>query len=159
VKKNLILAIAALFLTLPFVLSAKTAIPDSELDAVTAEEGVSITFTNVTVGGAAALTVASWGDEDGFSGYTSAGYAGMNAVTIGGTLTALNGTADIDVGTSGSTTMMRFVMPTVTMGSMNVAATLKLSNSQNLSGGNVLGNLGISGFSTRMTGNIGVYAH
>jgi hypothetical protein len=50
-------------------------------------------------------------------------------------------------------------MPTVTLGTMNAAATLKLSTNKDLSGGNVLGLLGIAGFSTQMTGALGVYAH
>ena len=159
VKKFSILAVAALLVMLPFILSSKTAIPDSDLDAVTAEEGVSITFSNMTVGGTAALSVFSYSDGDGFSSYTSAGSLGMNAVTIGGDLTTINGTAAIDVGSSGSLTMLRVVMPTVTLGTANVDATLKLSGNQNLSGGERLGLLGVHGFSTQMTGNLGVYAH
>lgn len=148
-----------LLMMLPFGLSAKTVISDSDLEAVEAEQGVTITFSNITVGGTAALSVASWSDGDGFSSYTGSGSLGINAVTIGGNLTTINGPAVIDVGTSGSVTMVNVVMPTVTLGTANIDATLKLSDNQNLSGGERLGLLGVRGFSTQMTGNIGVYAH
>ena len=158
-KKISILAIAALFVMLPVVSFAKTAISDSDLETVVAEAGVNISFNYLTVGGTVGLSVASWGDSDGFGSYTNAGFAGINAVTITGNLTTLSGTANLDIGTSGSTTSVGIIMPTVTLGTMNAAATLNLSTAKDLSGGNVLGLLGVAGFSTQMTGALGVYAH
>ncbi|HPX31334.1 MAG TPA: hypothetical protein PKW92_09650, partial [Smithella sp.] len=65
-KRLILLAIAVFWVMTPWVSSAKTVISDDELDAVIAEQGVSINFTTLTVGGTTTLTAASWGDSDGF---------------------------------------------------------------------------------------------
>jgi hypothetical protein len=158
-KNILMLAIIAIFLMMPLASFAKTAISESDLDAVTAEAGVSVVFTNLTVGGTTTLTSLSWGDGDGFTGYTAAGYAGMNAFTVTGNLAVLSGTMNVDIGTSGGSTRVNVLLPTITLGAMNVAATMKLSGASDLSGGNVLGNIKIENFSTTITGTVTLYTH
>jgi hypothetical protein len=158
-KKISILVITALLVISPLALFAKTAISDNDLEDVTAETGVSITFNNVTVVGPIGLTAASWGDSDGFTNYSSAGYAGMNGVSLTGNLTTLSNAAVIDVGTSGAITRVNIVMPTITLGTMNVDATMKLSGSKDLTGGNILGVVAMRGFSTQAIGAIQVFAH
>lgn len=104
-KRLILLAIAVFWVMIPWVSSAKTVISDGELDAVIAEQGVSINFTALTVGGTTTLTSASWGDSDGFgsgSTYPNSGYAGLNAVAIAGNLSVINGAMNVDVGTSGA---------------------------------------------------------
>ena len=100
-KRFLTSAILALFLMMPIASSAKTAISDSDLDAVTAQEGISITFNNVTITSATSLGVLSWGDADGFSSYLSAGFADMANITVtAGNAAVINGDMLVDVGTN-----------------------------------------------------------
>jgi hypothetical protein len=158
------LLIMTLIIMMPLASFAKVvAITDQDLDAVTAEQGVSINFTALTVGGTTALSSISWGDTDGFTGYLTAGYAGTNAITITGSLAKLDGTMVIDVGTSGtgsSATRINIQLPTVTLGAMNVAATLKLASSDSFpTGAGELGAINMVGFSTQVTGSCQVFAH
>ena len=162
-KRIFVIGIVALFIMMPIVSLAKTVVTDSELADVTAESGVSIVFTNVTVGNdATTLTSLAWGDSNGFgSTYTGYGWAGISNVTIGGNLAVMNGTMNIDVGTSGTTdTRLQIVLPTMTLGTMNVLAMVKVGTTGDLtSSSNVLGVLDLRGFSTQVTGTVQVYAH
>jgi len=102
-KKLLMLTIAALLVMVSLPSLAKVVISDEDLNKVTAEEGVSVQFVNMTVGGTS-IDELSWGDGNGFgSTYTSAGFVGAKNVVITGDLTVISGTANIDVGSSGST--------------------------------------------------------
>lgn len=139
---------------------SKKIIADTELDEVTAEAGVSIRFADVTVKDVATSATLSIGDSDGFTGYTGSGYMGANAISISGNVAVINGTAVIDVGTSGSSTRVNMTLPTATLGAMNVTATMKLSSAMTLTGANVLGSLNLRGFSTQVTGgSVQIYAH
>ena len=103
----------------------------------------------------------SIGDSDGFTGYTGAGWLGANGIAISGNVAVISGTAVIDVGTnSASETRVNMTLPTVTLGAMNVTATMKLSNAMTMTGANVLGSLNLRGFSTQLTGgSVQIYAH
>lgn len=159
-KKLLMLTIATLLVITALPSLAKVAISDEDLNRVTAEEGVSVQFVNMTVGGTTAIDELSWGDGNGFgSTYTSAGFVGAKNVIITGSLTVISGTANIDVGSSGSQTRVALNLPTVTLGTMNVDTVMKLSGSQDLSGGKELGILDLRGFSTSVTGTVEVFAH
>ena len=161
-KRILILGIVALFIMMPLASFAKTVISDNELAGVTAETGVSIVFTNVNVGNnATTLTSAAWGDSDGFSSpYTGQGWLGISNVTITGNLAQLNGTMNMDVGSSGTATRLNIDLPTMTLGTMNVLATMKLGTTADLTGSSsILGYVDIRGFSTTVSGSIQVYAH
>ncbi|MCE5211808.1 MAG: hypothetical protein LLG40_09670 [Deltaproteobacteria bacterium] len=158
-KKLLMLTIAALLVMVSLPSFAKVVISDEDLNKVTAEEGVSVQFVNMTVGGTS-IDELSWGDGNGFgSTYTSAGFVGAKNVVITGDLTVISGTANIDVGSSGSQTRVALSLPTVTLGTMNVDTVMKLSGSQDLSGGKELGILDLRGFSSSVTGTVEVFAH
>jgi hypothetical protein len=64
---------------LPMSAMALTTVSDSELAGVTGQAGVSINVdmtANITVG------TLAWGDADGFSGNTNAGYVGLTGMTF-----------------------------------------------------------------------------
>jgi len=165
-KKLLMLTIAALFVMMPLASFAKSAISDKDLDAVTAEAGVSIDFTNVKVGGTTTLSSISWGDPTGFTtgGFTNAGYFGFSNFAIAGNLLELSGTMKIDVGTSGSETKVQIVLPTTYVGGqagMNVSALVRAYTSADLSNTSAQkgGTVSLYGFSTQITGTMTIYAH
>ena len=158
-NRVLMLAVIALLVMMPFASFARTAISDNDLDAVTAATGVSVAFTNDKVS-SVALTVTSWGDSDGFSGYSGTGYMGVNGVTIGGNIALISGTMNVDVGTSGASTRMNVVLPAITLGTMNVDASLVLDSVKTLNNNsNLLGSLDMKGFSTQIGGTVTVFAH
>ena len=161
-KRLILLAIAVFWVMIPWVSSAKTVISDSELDAVIAEQGVSINFTALTVGGTTTLTSASWGDSDGFgsgSTYPNSGYAGLNAVAIAGNLSVINGAMNVDVGTSGTRTIVNMLLPTITLGTMSMNATMMMSQDVNLGSGNDLAYVTVQNLAATLNGTIKVYAH
>ena len=61
-KKVLLLAVVALFVMMPLASFAMTTISDSDLNAITAQEGVSIYLNNVTLTGM--NTTMSWGQTN-----------------------------------------------------------------------------------------------
>lgn len=155
-----IIAALAATVTMNLTAIAKTVISDCELAEVTAEEGVSIGF-DLTVASTTTAATISWGDGDGYSsgGHGGAGYAGMTNTSVTGNLAKVSNTAVIDVGSNGTETRVNVVLPTIQLGAMNVAATMKVSNQQNLSGGKIMGTLNVSGFQTQITGSGQVFAH
>jgi hypothetical protein len=160
-KRILLLAIITIFMMTPVSAFAKQAITDGDLDAVTGEQGVSITFTNVAMTNTA-ITSLSFGDSDGFTGYTTAGYLGMSNVSITGTTANITGTTVIDIGTSGTSTRLNILLPTVTLGPANVTAYLKLdsgANGANLTTTTRFLDLSLQGFTTTLGGTVTVFAH
>jgi hypothetical protein len=168
-KKFIILAITAL-LMITVASFAKEIITEKDLADVTAESGVSVSLNNVNTGSVYIDTI-SWGDGDGSdtygSGtYNSAGYGGIRAANITGTLASFNGDMTLDVGTSGTSTRAQIVMPTVTLGNMDFSTRLKLSPNIDLVDGSAsgenqrtLGRVDMRSFSTQAQGSIKVYAH
>ena len=61
-KKVLLLAVVALFVMMPLASFAMTTISDSDLNAITAQEGVSIYLNNITLSGINATM--SWGQSN-----------------------------------------------------------------------------------------------
>jgi hypothetical protein len=157
-KRILLLAIITIFMMTPVSAFAKQVITDGDLDAVTGEQGVSITFTNVAMTNTA-ITSLSFGDSDGFTGYTTAGYLGMSNVSITGTTANITGTAVIDIGTNGSSTRLNMVLPTVTLGPANVTAYLKLDTVAGMTTTTRLLDLSLQGFTTTLGGTVTVFAH
>jgi hypothetical protein len=117
-KKILALTVIALFVMMPFASFAKTAISDSDLAGVTAQEGVHIAFNNVTVSNVS-IGVQSWGQTaSGISGYASAGFIGA-AITMDGDVISFPATAtmDIQVGSNASNkTVVQISLPTINIG-------------------------------------------
>jgi len=157
-KKIIFLVIVAVWLTIPAGVFAKQLISDNDLAAVTGEQGVSITFTDVTMTNTQ-ISSLSFGDSDGFTGYTSAGYLGMSNVSITGTTANISGTANIDVGTSGSRTAINILLPSLVLGTANITAYMKLDSNPSMTTTTRLLDMSLQGFTTTMTGTVTVFAH
>jgi len=155
-KKVLLLAVLAVFVMVPFTSFAKSAITEGDLAAITAQEGVTIDFSNFTVG-AIGINVQSWGDGDGFGAYSTAGWVGAS-ISLSSDFVNITGSMTIDVGTSGSTTALGIGLPTLNLaGSMTQV--VKLSSAANLSGNQILGTSYLSGLSVSPTGTLIIKAH
>ena len=145
-KKKLASAIISIFLVLllPLMSFAKTAISEGELDAVTAQEGVTLDFgtyanPSVTVTNFAP-SLLSYGDSGGFGAtYTSYGWVGMNGISIGAASNiTLYNSMIVDVGSSGTVTKLNIVLPSVRVRPFTTNAGVKLDTANNLSSGNQL---------------------
>jgi hypothetical protein len=158
-KKVLLLTVIALFVMMPFASFAKTAITESDLADLTAQEGVTISFSNLAISNVN-LTVQSWGDSDGFSSYTSSGWVGAQ-INMTGDVLSLGGTMTIDVGTSGTVTGVKIGLPTLNIGSstFQVDQIVRLANAKTLTGGTTLGTSYMSGLTGQVTGAITITAH
>jgi hypothetical protein len=160
--KKLILIMVLVLVMMPFASFAKTAISDGDLGAVTAQSGVSIDFSNLTVSGVN-VTIQSWGDTDGFGTYTTQGWVGA-AMSMTGNVVGISGTMNIDVGTSGTQTRLKIDLPTVVVGAgggLTQDQTIKLSSSKtlNAAGFGTLGQSYMAGLTATITGSIQIYAH
>jgi hypothetical protein len=157
--KKIILIVTALLVMLPLASFAKTVISESELAELTAQQGVTITFSGLAISNVA-LAVSSWGDADGFTAYTASGWVGT-AITMTGDVVALSGSMTIDVGSSGTLTAVRIGLPTVSIGSstFQVDQVVKLSTTKTLSGTQVLGTSYMSGLTATVTGALTITAH
>ena len=158
-KKVLLFAVLAMFLMVPMSF-AKTAITESDLAAVTAQEGVTINFDCFTVG-AITVEVQSWGDSDGCTtcgGFTSTGWVGAE-IDMSSDFVSISGDMTIDVGTnSGGVTALAIGLPTLDLKG-NMTQVLKLSNNAQLTGGSVLGTAYMSGLSVSPSGVLIIHAH
>lgn len=78
--KKIFTAIVLLaLLVLPMSVMAMTDITDDELSTVTGQAGVSI---NVDVTANLTIGTVAWGDSDGFTGYTNAGFVGIEGLNL-----------------------------------------------------------------------------
>ena len=158
------------FVMIPFVsfvsgdkpASAKTVVSDSDLGALTAQSGVSIDFSGLSVQNVS-QSISSWGDSDGFAGYTGAGWVGA-AMSLTGTVVGLSGTMNIDVGSSGNNTRLKIDLPTITIGGtagLNQDQTVKLSTVKtlNAAGFGELGQSFTAGLKATVSGSVQLYAH
>jgi len=157
-KKIWLLTVVAVFLMMPFTTFAKTAISDSELGSVIAQQGVTIDFTDFHLGTISIDTI-SWGDGGGFgSTYTGDGWVGAS-VDISNDAIQISGTMDIDVGTSNGVTAVGIKLPTITVAG-NIISVVKLAGNKELtSNATVLGTSFISGLSVNPSGTLVIYAH
>jgi len=157
-KKVLLFAVLAMFLMVPMSF-AKTAISESDLAAVTAQEGVTINFDCFTVG-SISIDVQSWGDADGCAtcgGYTAAGWVGAT-IDMSTDFVNIKGNLTIDVGTSGTQTALIIGLPTLNLdGSMT--QTVKLGTAENLTGAAVMGTAYMEGLSVSPSGKLVIHAH
>ena len=74
-----ILVMFFVFVALPMSVLAMTAIDDNELAEITGQAGVSI---NVDVTANLSIGTIAWGDSDGFTGYSNAGYVGIEGLNL-----------------------------------------------------------------------------
>ena len=158
----LVLTVIAVFVMMPLPSFARTAISDSELNSVIAQQGVTIDFVNLTVNNTQ-LTSIAWGDAGGFgTTYTGDGWAGIGNITINGDVVVMNGPMNIDVGTNG-TTRVNILLPTITLGGtagLNVTASVKVDSTSALSGANATaGVLDIKGLKASVSGSMMIYSH
>ena len=104
-KKVLLLAVVALFVMMPLASFAMTTISDSDLNAITAQEGVSIYLNNITLSGINATM--SWGQGNvqlrstgttpiADFAFDQGGFVGAVVSTTGNI--TVNGLLTIDVG-------------------------------------------------------------
>lgn len=160
--KKLLMSIIAVWVAVMMAGTSwsKSIISDSELDEVTAEEGVSVNFCDFSVS-VSSINAVSWGDGDGYSSgaHGNAGYAGMSNTTVTGNAVTISNTAVIDVGSSGSETRVNVDLPTINLGALNATTTMKVSSAQDLSGGKTMGVLNMRGFQSELDGSFQVYAH
>ena len=158
-KKVLLFAVLAMFLMVPMSF-AKTAITESDLAAVTAQEGVTINFDCFTVG-AISIDVQSWGDSDGCAtcgGYTSSGWVGAS-IDMSSDFVTISGDMTIDVGTNtGGVTALAIGLPTLNLKG-EMTQVVKLANNAQLTGGGVLGTAYMSGLSVSPSGVLIIHAH
>ena len=163
-KRALILAVIAVLLMMPLSSFAKTTISDHELSDVTAQQGITLNLTNVTLNNVS-FTSISWGDSDGYGsgGWANAGYAGLTSATISGDVAVMSGAMTLDVGTNAGVTAMQIVLPTVTIGGsagLDINATVTMaSNAALTTNASTLGVLTINDLKGTMTGTITVSAH
>ncbi len=126
-KKVLLLAVVALFVMMPLASFSMTTISDSDLNAITAQEGVSIYLNNITLSGINATM--SWGQSNlssitgspisGFA-FDQGGFVGA-VVSTSGNIT-VNGLLTIDVGVNNTTTLSNTGIPGgIALGLTNMA--------------------------------------
>ena len=126
-KKILSAIVLFALVVLPMSVMAMTTISDNELSTVTGPAGVSI---NVDVTANLTIGTVAWGDADGFTGYTNAGFVGIEGLnltvhasgrhdgafaTTGATAVGYMGNdpITIDVGTNaGGQSLVRIGLPT-----------------------------------------------
>jgi len=139
------------------------AIPSEEIDISWGDAGYGFDCapeyrSATTTGGAANVTLA-YGSAGyfGFRNYQHGDYGASNAPM----LISMSGSANIDVGSSGTQTSMNIVLPTTTINPtrVHIYAPLVMSTAKELPGTQIVGILDVRGFSTRMTGSMQVYAH
>lgn len=170
-KRFLTLSVIVLFVLLPLVSFARTAINDKDLDEVTAEAGVSIDFTNLKIGNnATTMQSISWGDTTGFTGFTTPGYFGFKNLVITGNLMQIGQTGDanvttntmrIDVGTSGAETKINIELPTITQGPFSISGWVMADRTANFTSASQSqgGIISIENFKTTINGTVALYAH
>ncbi|MGB5218672.1 MAG: hypothetical protein WBN66_10280 [Smithella sp.] len=133
---------------------AKTVISESELDAVTAQQGVTIDFTGTsytysTISGNVMVTnwapsLFAWGDANGFgSTYTSSGWVGVSNITMSAASNVIMyNVMTLDVGSSGTATKLNIGLPSVFIHPLTTDAMIKLGANQLLgSSSQILGSI------------------
>ena len=162
-KRLFTFGIVALFVLLPLLSSARTIVADDELAGVTAEAGVTIDFTDLNVNNTT-LTSVAWGDTNGFTGYASTGWLGITGVNganiiMTGNLSTISGAMNIDVGSSGTASILRIGLPNLNMGWMSVNATLVASSNATLTGVTPHCFMEMPNFINEVRGTIQISAH
>ncbi len=148
-KKIFVSVIVAVFcMMMPFLSLAKTVISDGELEALTAQEGVTLDFTTATytystISGSVMATnwapsLFAWGDGNGFgSTYTAAGWTGLSNITMSAASNIIvYNKMTLDVGSSGTLTKLYIGLPSVFVHPLTTDALVKLGSNQLLGASN-----------------------
>jgi hypothetical protein len=134
--------IVAFLVTVPFMSVAKQSLSDGEMGSLTAQEGVTVNlgaFVPPTATFGVMVTgfmpdLQSWGDGDGFSGYTDSGWFGATTTTSVTSHIGVGGSMTIDVGSDAvNGTAVRIGLPRAMLHTFTTDQTLKLSTSKQLS--------------------------
>ena len=153
-KKVLLLAVLAMFVMVPFTSFAKSAITDSDLQAITAQEGVTVDMSGLTVN--VSMDAQAWGDGDGFGAtYTDAGWVGVTDVTI--PTIGFSGDLTIDVGTDAGTTAIQIGLPSLSL-TGDLYQTVALGDSETTLT-QVLGTAYMNNLSVTTAGSLVITAH
>lgn len=134
--------VIAFFVTVPFMSVAKQILSEGEMGSLTAQEGVTVDLGtwnpglgqigNILVTGFAPA-LQSWGDSDGFTGYTDSGWFGAFTTMRADSIIAVGGKMTIDVGSSGAATAVRIGLPSAFVHTYTTDQTLKLGTGKTLS--------------------------
>lgn len=161
-KRILLLAVLAVFVMMPLSSFAKTAISDSDMAAVTAQEGVTINMSNFNIDDIQ-IGVQGWGDLDGFAGYTGAGWVGANITTVAGAsghFITLTGDLTVDVGTNAGVTAVRLGLPGISVdGSVTQVMRLATTAAGLETSTQILGRAYMSGIVLATSGYLVISAH
>jgi len=143
----------------PSMSFAKSAITESELQGISAQEGVTINFDTFTVG-AITISVQGWGDGDGFAGYNSAGWVGATNVSLASDFITITDNLTIDVGTSGDVTALGIGLPTLNLkGDMYQTVRLASSATGLETSPQIMGTSYMKGLSVSPKGTLVIKAH
>lgn len=160
-KRILLLAVLAVFVMMPLSSFAKTAISDSDMAALTAQEGVTIDMSHFNIDDIQ-IGVQGWGDSGftiGATVYTE-GWVGANIVTTGSPFITLSGELTIDVGTNAGTTYVMLGLPGVNING-SVTQTLRLADTAAglETSTQILGRAYMSGITLATSGYLLISAH
>lgn len=134
--------VIAFLVTVPFMSVAKQSLSDGEMGNLTAQEGVTVDLGTwnptggqygdiVVLGFAPALQ--SWGDADGFTGYTDSGWVGAFTTMRADSVIVAGGKMTVDVGSSGAQTAIKIGLPSALLHTYETNQTLKLGTGKTLS--------------------------
>ncbi len=133
--------VIAFLVTVPFMSVAKQILSEGEMGSLTAQEGVTVNlgaFVPATATFGVTVTgfmpdLQSWGDSDGFTGYTDSGWFGAFTTTSALSHIGVGGQMTIDVGSSGASTAVRIGLPNAIVHTFSTDQTLKLGTGKQLS--------------------------
>jgi len=112
------------------------------MGSLTAQEGVTVDLGTWNPGGGQYGNIAvlgfapalqSWGDSDGFTGFTDSGWFGAFTTMRADSVIAVGGKMTIDVGSSGAATAVRIGLPSALLHTYTTDQTLKLGTGKTLS--------------------------
>lgn len=165
------LVLAAIMMLVPFSAFALDSMTDDALDKMTAQEGVTITFENVTIHQEA--TNMGWTDGDGLGATSNAASAGTVFIAqSGSTTTEITGSLTIDVATATAnmdvdgiagndiltgTSFVKIGLPSIDQTAVAKTMTISLNNTVAASTTQVLGSLYQAGGATSIDPGSSVY--
>jgi hypothetical protein len=161
-KRILVLAVIAVFVMMPLASFAKTAISDSDLAAVTAQDGVVIDLSHFTID-SIQVSASGWGDVGGYTGATGDGWVGAQITTTAGSsghFIGLTGNLTIDVGSNASVTSVKIGLPGINIdGSLTQKVVLATTAGGLIGSTQVLGTSVMTGITLTTSGYVVISSH